>query len=252
MILCIDHVAVSSKDLEQSLRMMKSLGYQTVFVEKKIKNLKIKKGLLHNYFDLHDLAFFKSSGNISIEVTAHGTVNSDVSNLLPIFENVPRHVAEEGDESLVVNNQTLNSAVLKNFEAPILTCFNGHGHFKFDKIVVNVRDVEQSTRFWNVIGFETKIATNLRAFLEFQSLFDQKIYQLILRRIEAEQVTHMLDDTGFTCIAFTSASVHKDKAYIDRKGFVTTNIETLSVNGKQLNIFFARGKSGELVEIIGC
>jgi hypothetical protein len=73
MILWIDHVAVSSKDLEQSARMMESLSYETVFVEKEIENLKIKKGLLHTYSDLHDLAFFKSAGNMSIEVTAHGT-----------------------------------------------------------------------------------------------------------------------------------------------------------------------------------
>jgi hypothetical protein len=251
MILWIDHVAVSSKDLEQSARMMELLGYETVFVEKEIENLKIKKGLLHTYLNLHDLAFFKSLGNMSIEVTAHGTVNSDVSNLLPIFENVPGHVAEVGEKNIVVNYQTLNSAMLKHFEAPILTCSNAYGHFKFDKIVVNVQDVAQSTRFWNVFGFETKIVTNRLAFLEFQSPVDRKTYRLILRKSKAEQVTHMLDDTGFTCIAFMSASAHKEKAFVDRKGFATTNIETLSVNGKQFNIFFTRGKSGELVEIIG-
>ena len=59
-----------------------------------------------------------------------------------------------------------------------------------------------------------------------------------------------LDNRGFCCIALITNNVEKEKKRLEAKSVMTTDIGSLTVNGKLLNIFFAYNSFGDVMEFI--
>ena len=60
-----------------------------------------------------------------------------------------------------------------------------------------------------------------------------------------------LDTAGFTCVALFSTSVAEDPHFLAHRGVTVSETGTIRVNGQELELFFAQGPAGELVEVIG-
>lgn len=248
MIIQIDHVSISSMDFAKHIRIMKSLGYEPVFIEKNIKNPQIKHEFMTGCSKMHDLALLTSKGKISVELINHGNINQENGYIYPVFENISDNFIEKTNEKS--KDDIFVKGKLKCLDAAIYTYNNMNTGFRFNKMIIETRDINNSTTFFECLGFRFFQKENDYVVLDYTSIFKDDC-QLYLKKNDSINNKHYLDDRGFNCIALISTSAINEKEYLDKKGIRTTEIENFTVNRKNLDIFFAVGDSGELAEIIG-
>ena len=251
MIVKIDHIAISSAKFEEHIELIcSSLGYIREFVEKDIPNLKIKKSFLSIFGKLHDMSLLSSSGNVNIEFINHRYLHNKKAFITPIFENVPQNLINTIGKKKI-KDFTVDKVIIKDLDIPVYVQDSDNGTFAFNKIVIEVKDIGKSTKFWKLLGFKPLKLNRNFALLEFKSFFTEGVFQIYLEHSDNAPADHFLDDKGFNCVALISTSINKKKEMLDKNGFKTTSLEKFMVNQKHLNIFFSQGHCGELVEIIG-
>ena len=72
MILGVDHLALTTNDLDSTHRSLVSQGFECVFMERDVKNHSAKRLMLHDFQPVHDLALYRAESGVAIEVTRHG------------------------------------------------------------------------------------------------------------------------------------------------------------------------------------
>lgn len=252
MIIQIDHVAFSSLNFEEDCKTFKSLGYKEHFIEKRCPNLTIKKPMLKHFTKDLDVALLTCSGNFSIELLDHRSIYPAESYLSPIFDNMPENYFVHTGEQ-IINNMTLQKATLKAFDLSVYIQNTVESRsFKFNKIIVKTENIKESVLFWEYFNFKPLSIEKDIALLQFNSLFTNDVYQIILKKEKRVNRPFYLDSKGFNCLAFITNSVEKEKKSLEKEGIkVTEIIKEFNLNKKRLNIFFAIGPSGEIIEIIG-
>lgn len=252
MIIKIDHIAISSMNFEKHANILKSVGYKPAFMEKDIKNLQIKRPLVKNFHENHDLALLTSIGNFNIELINHRHINANYGYINPLFE------FEHISNRLAKDNQEIYSrgAFVKAVRAKDLDTLSklnnlNETDFQFNKIILKTKHIQKSIEFWECFGFKVFKTGNDFAVMEFKSLFDAGKYTIYLQKSDNIESEYFLDDKGFNCIAFVSNSATHEREVLNMKNIETTAIENFSINQNNFYIFFALGPNGELVEIIG-
>ncbi len=232
MILDIDHIALSSSDFSNDVEIFSQLDYEIEFMENKIKNLIIKKKFMKNFSLNHDLCLLKSKSNINIELLHHEQINKKNGFIVPIFE-FSKKLYNMKKLDLKFKNSDIESVLDESIN-----------NFIFNKFYVNSSNIDDSDIFWSKLGFK-KIKKNQYA---FQSIFSSKRYELFLKFTSSKQ-DYFLDDNGSNCIAFLTNSIHNEKKNLETN-YETSKIQILQINEKEIEIFFVKGPSNELVEII--
>ena len=251
MIVQIDHVALSSMNFEEDIKIITALNYKSQFIQTGIKNLQIKRGFMRQFSEDHDLALLASEGNIGIELINHGHINTENTYIFPIFENIPNDLTASLGRRRI-NDCTFTEARMKSIDVPIYIYEDVNKNvFRFNKMVIRVMNFEKSIFFWECVGFSVHKIKKDFALLEFKSLVSNDICQIYLQEYGDSNNKPYLDNPGFNCIAFISNSAKNEKKILDNKGIETTEIEELTLNQRVLNIFLARGPNGEIIEIIG-
>ncbi|MEK6979798.1 MAG: hypothetical protein AABW86_06245 [Candidatus Micrarchaeota archaeon] len=231
MIIQIDHIAFSSMNFAEHIRILQSLGYLLKFSSTGKKNMEIKRSLLREFGESHDLALLTHVSSIPIELLNHGHVNTSEGYIFPLFDNAP----DEFLKSIGVG------AGVSSY----------NGSFRFNKFVVKTSDVRKSADFWKNFGFREISCGSEAALLEFRSPLSKVSCTIFLKHDTAvENQKYFLDDMGFNCIAFISNSAKKEREALIKNGIKTTEIEQFTSNNTPLNVFFAIGPAGEVVEII--
>jgi len=92
MILDIDHISITSDNIDLDGKFLESLGYKNKFVERNIKNSRIKKTLLKQFKKNHDISFYFSDKNFSIELINHNSNNKTLSSIIPLFEKISKEI----------------------------------------------------------------------------------------------------------------------------------------------------------------
>ena len=60
-----------------------------------------------------------------------------------------------------------------------------------------------------------------------------------------------IDDSGFSYLALVSASLHNDRESLMRAGFMVTEVEGITVQDRELELFFITGPNILPIEIVG-
>nr|WP_321496421.1 VOC family protein [uncultured Methanolobus sp.] len=251
MIIKIDHIALSSLSFKDDIKLLKSLGYNLVILEENIENLSQKESLLSIFHKRHNLALLTSNLNYDIELLDHGQLTSNRGYIIPFFENIPPNVIRDTGHERVINGTEYKEEIIRSMNILFYTQnLARQNDFKFNKLIVESTDINKSIEFWKCLGFKV-LTSGEQNCLEFKSIFDNESYYIIVNKSNNKEVQrHFLDDIGFNCMAFVTNSAQHEKEKLNEKGIKTTEIEQLRVNEKLLNIFFALGPSGEIVEII--
>lgn len=113
-----------------------------------------------------------------------------------------------------------------------------------------VNDICASQLFFENLGFKTTSVDNQEITMEIKPILDKFVFKIKLMPIKNNN-TWFLDQTGFSSIAFFVDDVQKTMNKMKKNGYEITFPQELKVNDKKLNIGFVRGKSGEIIEIIG-
>ncbi len=107
-------------------------------------------------------------------------------------------------------------------------------------------DPEGSRWFWKRLGF----CAADQMCMTFRSVLQQAALTLVMREAEDDGVP-LLDDEGFNAVALLSSSAIRERESLSSEMEVT-ELRTLRVFGKDIELFFARNpRGGELVEVIG-
>lgn len=245
MIVQIDHIALESDDFKKSSQTLTRLGYKNKFYEENKRNLGIKRRLVKKFSSTHDLALFSKENCINIELLHHFSDNKARGYITPLFENLPDKYIEQRRAG-----EHFDCATLKGLNVPIkIKADDNIAGFRFNKFIVETNEVGDSVNFWENFGFRKKSLYKKSVVLEFFSPYDQNIYQIFLQPGISKK-KFFLDDLGFNCIAFVSSSTEKELLFLKNKGIIVTETERIIINGKMLKVFFAKGPSGELVEVI--
>lgn len=250
MIILLDHIALSSADISKDREILEVFGYYLDFWDKDLRNPDIKVDFMKSFSYRQDLAMFRSLNNISIEFLNHGHINSETSFVIPVLENPPTELLKLG-KKIELCGLDLFEGSIKTNNAPIFVQSSGAGSpFSLKKIAIQTSFLDESLFFWSSLGFKTLAHGNNCAILGFTSLLNLISFQLIL--FESKQKAGFyLDDLGFNCLALITNSARDEREYLKAKGIITSQIEEIIINNKTLQVFFVRGKGGEIVEIIG-
>lgn len=229
MILSIDHLALCLDSYDEGQQILSKLGYKCEYSVKSIKNPIIKKPFLENFSDTHEFSVYRKENNFSIELINHKKCFQKKLRIIPKFSNLVNANTEINFKKLMSLNERI-----ENFEEE-----------KFNKIVLKVNDIQKSKNFFKILGFK-EIEENT---LEFRPILENITYQIIFE-MDPTILDQKLDDWGFNCIAFISNSSKQEKENFEKNGIITTEIEEILINEKTLKIFFIKGPSSELIEII--
>jgi len=250
-ILDIDHVALAVRNLEQDIKWIEALGYKPSFIEKGIPNPFIKKELMRRFQKQQSLALLTREGSLSIELLDHGCVPKRRSYYTPVFECLPSDWIEKMGRQRHFDI-SLREIEIKNLGVDAyLKESDGQKNFQFNKIIVKSRDLKQSIRFWQCFGLQVVNQDDSLALMQFSSVFHKQNYQLYVQNEAGFNDFPLLDDGSFNCLAFISHSVRQERESLRKQGIKVTDIESLYLNAKWLEVFFAQGICGELIEIVG-
>ncbi len=242
MIFQIDHLGLSCLDFGAGRKTLEGLGFSMKFREDGKRNPGVKRDMMRDFPERHGLAYFTKAGSISVELLDHGREFPNRQFIVPVFD--------DGDSS---SHGDIGGGEFfsKELNADIFSKRPGIGdRSRITGFIVKAFSFDESARFWQALGFKRNLDASLGAEFSFSSPVCREPFSMYLRRSDAES-RHFLDDAGFNCVALTSSSADKERESLSGNGFATTGMEELDVNGRRLRIFFARGPSGELVEIIG-
>lgn len=248
MLLDIDHVAFASSYVERDIEVLHALGYKEDFVEIDVENLNIKRDFLRVFSEYHDISLLKAKDNINIELTNHKNIHVCYPYIIPIFENLPHDMAEHYNDK--ESEHIGNEAKMKNFDVPVYLKHNQlTSQFKFNKMVICTNNILGSVNFFKILGFRLVDEKDGLVMLEFKSLFSDNVYELYLKKDDNNLIRY-LDDSGPNCIALISNSLEVERKNLQNAGYYTTSIQRLALNRKLIDVFFTRGPSNEIIEII--
>ncbi len=249
MIIQIDHIAMSSMAFKRHSELLNSLDYQLQFVKEQVRNPRIKRELMAQFGEVHDIALFVKDGNIGIELLDHKHINDQETYMTPVFENVPASIIETVCEKRIAKFG-FTEAVVKSLDVPVYIKNGKREEFRFNKVVVETCNFKKSLEFWQSLSFKLVEQEHDIAVLKFQSLLKPDIFYIYLQDKKTSNNTRFLDDKGFNCIAFISNSARGEKKVLEGMGIMATEVEKICVDEKALEIFLVRGPGGELVEIV--
>ncbi len=234
MILDIDHVTFTSNNLNNDISVLKRLGYEVRFFERKIKNLDIKKTLLEKFTSSHDLVLLDKSGSFSIELVSYDNIGSKISFYEPFF---------------AIENKEFTQDFLSLSDDNI--SFRSED-FVFNKLLVTVGNICRAVSFWKLLGFKVVLKNNNLVILKFTSLFKKSDFFIYLKEDKSSLKKVFLDSQGFNALAFITSSVDREiKALHLQSDIEITQPRTLMLGQRSLELFFQNGPNGELVEVIG-
>lgn len=249
MIISLDHVGITSNNIECDSILFSNLGYQKYFVEKNIVNSPEKLKLMKSDAEYHNICFIRHKTGIPIELIEYSlecpTLNS-YAGLLFASNKAPCNLSlikKVGPLNYPSYFSTLNNSFGGCiYPLPNRTDFYG-AYFK-------VSSIANSINFWVSLGFRLQVVSYKFASLVFEDYLSKK--QWTVHLIYENNISpNYLDVSGVNSLAFISTSPIKDRQKISDNGYITTSIFEIEINNRLIKIFFAVGPSGELVEIIG-
>jgi hypothetical protein len=241
MIIKIDHITICSADFESDLNYFSNLGFHPKILNRKLKNLEIKKGLMKNFSEHQKFALLESKNNLDIEILGYDNVNNGTSYIEPEFLNSEKRL----------NNYLEFEGHFQKHHIPIkFSSDKNFTDFRFRRIKIYTSSVINSQIFWEKLGFKTISEKNNRCVkMIFNDLTNNQSLELILEYTEIKNI-HYLDDKGFNCIAFITNSVVNQKKLFDEQNYQTTDIENFEIGKKKMDIFFCTSPQGEIIELI--
>ncbi|MBN1577309.1 MAG: VOC family protein [Chitinispirillaceae bacterium] len=265
MILGVDHIALSTYDIDESVRQLSLNGYIAKFVEPALSNHHEKKPFLAHYLPLHAMAYCRCETCMSIELLQHargpGVGKEEDSCYKVLFAKTPsgtENARSDADPIQHAFEKVFNLKVeqLKypHFHTPIWASEEQPGgNPRISALAITASDPERSLRFWTSgIGARCVDSKqdNEYFLVRLGSLVKNWRADLVLLHTASEK-RPLLDDPGFTCLALLSTDIDRDAdkavSYGARE---RTGVFDLQVNNRNLKLALLRGPDNELVELV--
>lgn len=172
MIIGIDHLALSTENLDQGLEMLKGWNYEPEFILRNVPNHEAKKPYLSKISPHHDISLCRKKNGIAIELTAH--------------------------------------AVCGPLEGPYRVFMDEERAIQ--SITIETQDLKKSEAFWMGLGFKSCEREKTSSYLKFEGPFSQWNLSLkIIEDKNKKKIPSKIDLKGFSCLALLSTQVISDR-----------------------------------------
>jgi catechol 2,3-dioxygenase-like lactoylglutathione lyase family enzyme len=261
MIVGVDHLALSCKDVDVAGPILQRSGYRAAFVERALPNASVKEPLVHAFHPAHAIAYYDLPEGTPLELTNYGgPVVSRPSRYHALVDAPPAGATPVDDESWTsiwkaVGCDDPSAFAWPGLNATVWSGADAAGAPSVRMVLCPVDDVERAASFWE---------TALNARIEARGTADDgsrwvrvkfaapvKRWRLDVVLAEGDVPKESkLDDAGFPCLALLCTSLARDTQRLARAGATTTGTFDVGVNGRDLAVAFFRGPDGELLELI--
>ena len=266
MIIGVSHITLSSKQIDEDMEILQTIGYQDTFIEKDVPSFMGKNRLMHSPASHHSLAFCRHERGIPIELIQYEHFFVKDSPLFEVLLDMPRPEhslikEERGARLKPVLDAVFQCDAELNSWSPFdtLLWFDRSGKKKkgLYAVLVHVNNIRSAQHFWQSgLGFrwigngEGKDGQKWVC-LSFVSPVKNWSLSVILTQAFSEMKEAMLDDTGFNCLSLLSTDLEKDSAMLHQMWVIDcTGFFELLVGGKKLKIEIIRAPNNELIELI--
>jgi hypothetical protein len=184
-------------------------------------------------------------GSTSIELINHHSINNVEPYIIPISGNS----LNDFMKYVNFNKKNIQKYKMNTLDFNIFVKYKKQKSGKLvNNFIIKTNTVLESIKFWNQLGFFEKESSQNYSKMVFNSIINKK--EIIIHLIkEDNQREKFLDDLGANCIAFLSHSIEKERKKFLELSFEITDIESIILNDKKIQVFFVKGPSNELVEI---
>lgn len=221
MLVQVDHLALTGTAMDTQTNLLKSMGYEQVFLSDHIPNPEIKRPFMQEWCDYHTLALYRKDGSIPIEIIEYAHTSSGHSRY--DIEQVPNGSLTQPDE-----DDTVPDSV-----------------GALDTVVLETASQSATCKFFRTLGLKQ---SGPRA-LAFESPLTGPTF-VELREASSASGEAYLDTPGYPCLAFVTTDIEAELSRLDEAGYDVTAVETIALPEKTLEIGFVMGPTGELVEIL--
>jgi hypothetical protein len=271
MILGVDHIALSCKNISQGAKLLAEEGFRVKFVQEDVPNHPSKRHLLTSHHPLHSVAYCQSQSGISIELTQHSSQLNDKGALYQVLLSKPPSNATPSTGTLLSTWESSWCAALECVSPERGLWHPFHAQFWYDAhedeqleggtfiraLLVPITNLSASERFW-VKGLGCRVVAQgiveneyRWARVAFQTPVQTWSLDVVLVESDRRTVVPHLDDSGFPCLAVITNRITDDQeTLLEMGGHDTSDTFTLEVDGKTLGVFILRGPGNELVELV--
>ncbi len=269
MIIGVDHIALSTVDIQKAVRALMNWGYKPCFIDMGSINDPIKGPYLNAREEFHDIAYCQPlSRGVAVELTVHsGRFTGEYDSAYKVIfsgENPGGNRDNTSKED--IENCAVISEAFAGAAQPIrLQAFDTDAYYlneeregQDNRVAVKAAlsygsDIEESVDFWGNFGFTKKSSARERwELLEFKNqAFGWGFNLLIAKpRHKISKDNYRIDNAGFNCLAFLTSNIRAEKERLKKKRIETTDIFSFRAGGRLLRICLCRGNNGEPVELI--
>lgn len=265
MILGVDHVALSSRDLLQSANVLAGEGYEVRFVEDELVNAATKRPLLREYAQSHGIAWCAAPSGPAIELTAHqAPLHGATASFSGVLQRRPAAWRALSERSEALEPMLRAALGLSDPRACNWTEFNADVWYDaadatdaqgIRAVIAPVPDLAASEAFWTGTLRFTVVSrgdAGVRwARVALTAPVQSWGLDVVLAEIPRTDRFPPLDAPGFPCVAFLSNGVARDLERIRAAGAEGDPVEfTVVVNGRPLKICMIRAPGGQILELI--
>lgn len=272
MIIGVDHIALSTSDIDKAIKAIEAWGYRPKFVDRNLPNDAVKVPYLENPDKFHDISFCQLLiPNPAIELTAYRgrvEVNED-SPFKAVFSGKN---PDRGEVRVNARHLEIAAIASEAFEFKVEpvwlsdfgttsyylheTTAKGAGCACIKSMILDSPDIEQTSNLWLNLGFTLKKESTVPAkarwrLLEYKSYLPVwSLTLLIINSNYPRNGVYKLDMPGFTCIALLTNNIAVEAKRLREEGIKVSESFLLRTGGNLLKICLCYGKCGECIELI--
>lgn len=113
-----------------------------------------------------------------------------------------------------------------------------------------VKSIKESMGYFETVGFKCIDETNTYAIMKLKPFLDKEPIEISLLETEQISAEGFLDVFGYSSLGLLVDNVEMELNKFAARNFVTTEVNSLEVNGKKMNVAFTKGPSNEIIELI--
>lgn len=254
----VDHVCATVNDTDSLARNFADLGMSIVFHERDVEVAALKAPVMREVSPLHHMLLLRPQVGMLFEAIDHGTRPSDNMGPFQVLLSLPECAKSE-------NPSVVSTAASAAFNADVfagkipgsnIDCMIIADAKKFlgvQSVILSRADLDGAQSFWiDGLGFKEtrRDPKNNWSLLTFTSPVPSWSHSILLVR-DGDNLANQLDDMGWTCLSMLTSNMDDArKRVVDAGGKIVTEVYEVPADGKMLKLCFARGKTGELLELL--
>jgi len=250
MIFKIAHICYCG-NIAEATEQLGMLGYK-LFISERVRPMGITQKHLSYHVDDFYLSIWTRPGGISIECLEFEKYSQNEGLVCPLLP-----AGMPG----IVPSSCENEDFHLNISEYLPVKFLGRYAYADQKLVHDEpilnsllffsSDIFESIRFWNTIGFNCIESSEVRAIFRLHCAFTRKEFFIhICRSEKLQMIQEEVNSPGFHILGLISNSATHEHVRMMSSGMNVTPTEQISINGRNLTIFYSRSPEGVLVEII--